>query len=75
MPEVLRHYEQIIQGALRRAAELETPVPVVDQDRMEANIARLQSYLDELPCYGIPERETETLIERTDSQWGTVIGA
>ena len=27
--------------------ELETPVPIVDMDRMEANIARLQTYLDE----------------------------
>src|SRR4026207_1454155 len=27
--------------------ELETPVPVVDIDRMEANIARLEMYLDE----------------------------
>ena len=27
--------------------ELETPVPVVDLDRMEANITRLQAYLDE----------------------------
>jgi len=28
-------------------AELETPVPVVYIDRMEANITRLQTYLDE----------------------------
>ena len=27
--------------------ELETPVPVVDLDRLETNITRLQSYLDE----------------------------
>jgi D-serine deaminase-like pyridoxal phosphate-dependent protein len=27
-------------------AEIETPVPVVDIDRLEANIARLQAYLD-----------------------------
>src|SRR5215208_7736508 len=26
--------------------ELETPVPVVDMDRMEANISRLQAHLD-----------------------------
>ena len=29
-----------------RVDELETPVPVVDIDRLEANISRLQSYLD-----------------------------
>jgi len=29
-----------------RVDELETPVPVVDMDRMEANISRLQAYLD-----------------------------
>ena len=33
--------------------ELETPVPVVDIDRLEANIARLQAYLDQ---YGIANR-------------------
>ncbi len=30
-----------------RVDELETPVPVVDMDRLEANISRLQAYLDE----------------------------
>ena len=28
-------------------ADLETPVPVVDMDRMQANITRLQVYMDE----------------------------
>jgi D-serine deaminase-like pyridoxal phosphate-dependent protein len=36
-----------------RVDELETPVPVVDMDRMEANIFRLQAYLDE---HGIANR-------------------
>ena len=36
-----------------RIDELETPVPVVDIDRLEANISRLQSYLDE---HGIANR-------------------
>jgi methanol--5-hydroxybenzimidazolylcobamide Co-methyltransferase len=30
MPEVRRHYEQIIEGALRRAAELDTPGVVIE---------------------------------------------
>jgi len=33
--------------------ELETPVPVVDIDRLKTNISRLQSYLDE---HGIANR-------------------
>ena len=36
-----------------RVEELETPVPVVDMERMEANITRLQAYLDE---HGIANR-------------------
>ena len=36
-----------------RVDELETPVPVVDIDRLESNISRLQSYLDE---HGIANR-------------------
>ncbi len=36
-----------------RVDELETPVPVVDIDRLEANISRLQSYLDK---HGIANR-------------------
>ena len=35
------------------AGELETPVPVVDMDIMEANISRLQAYLDQ---HGIANR-------------------
>ncbi len=36
-----------------RIDELETPVPVVDIDRLEANISRLQEYLNE---HGIANR-------------------
>jgi D-serine deaminase-like pyridoxal phosphate-dependent protein len=36
-----------------RVDELETPVPLVDIDRLEANISRLQTYLNE---YGIANR-------------------
>ena len=36
-----------------RVDELETPVPVVDIDRLEANISRLQTYLNK---YGIANR-------------------
>ena len=36
-----------------RVDELETPVPVVDIDRLETNISRLQAYLDE---HGIANR-------------------
>src|SRR5215204_4823228 len=36
-----------------RVDELETPVPVVDIDRLKANILRLQSYLDK---HGIANR-------------------
>src|SRR5690242_21140392 len=36
-----------------RIDELETPVPVVDLDRLQENIARLQAYLDE---HGIANR-------------------
>src|SRR5215210_5346904 len=36
-----------------RVSDLETPVPVVDIDRLEANISRLQTYLNE---HGIANR-------------------
>src|SRR4026207_58664 len=41
--------------------ELETPVPVVDIDRMEANIARLQSYLDEHKIANRPHIKTHKI--------------
>lgn len=44
-------------------AELETPVPVVDIDRMEANIARLQNYLDEHKIANRPHIKTHKIPE------------
>jgi D-serine deaminase-like pyridoxal phosphate-dependent protein len=41
--------------------ELETPVPVVDIDRMEANIARLQAYLDEHKIANRPHIKTHKI--------------
>src|ERR1044071_59310 len=41
--------------------ELETPVPVVDIDRMEANIARLQVYLDEHHIANRPHIKTHKI--------------
>ena len=40
---------------------LETPVPVVDIDRMEANIARLQAYLDEHKIANRPHIKTHKI--------------
>src|SRR5512147_1090801 len=42
-------------------AELETPVPVVDVDIMEANIARLQAYLDEHKIANRPHIKTHKI--------------
>src|SRR5512141_2548311 len=42
-------------------AELETPVPVVDIDRLEANIARLQTYLDEHQIANRPHIKTHKI--------------
>ncbi len=42
-------------------AELETPVPVVDMDCMEANIARLQAYLDEHRIANRPHIKTHKI--------------
>ena len=42
-------------------AELETPVPVVDIDRMEANITRLQTYLDEHNIANRPHIKTHKI--------------
>lgn len=41
--------------------ELETPVPVVDIDRLEANIARLQAYLDEHNIANRPHIKTHKI--------------
>jgi D-serine deaminase-like pyridoxal phosphate-dependent protein len=41
--------------------ELETPVPVVDIDRMEANIARLQAYLDDHQIANRPHIKTHKI--------------
>lgn len=42
-------------------ADLETPVPVVDIDRLEANIERLQSYLDEHKIANRPHVKTHKI--------------
>jgi D-serine deaminase-like pyridoxal phosphate-dependent protein len=42
-------------------AELETPVPVVDIDRLVANIARLQAYLDEHKIASRPHVKTHKI--------------
>ena len=41
--------------------ELETPVPVVDLDRLEANITRLQTYLDEHNIANRPHIKTHKI--------------
>jgi D-serine deaminase-like pyridoxal phosphate-dependent protein len=41
--------------------ELETPVPIVDIDRMEANITRLQAYLDEHQIANRPHIKTHKI--------------
>ena len=43
--------------------ELETPVPVVELDRIEANIMRLQSYLDEHQIANRPHIKTHKIPE------------
>jgi D-serine deaminase-like pyridoxal phosphate-dependent protein len=42
-------------------AELETPVPVVDIDRLEANITRLQNYLDQHKIANRPHVKTHKI--------------
>src|SRR5574342_1136846 len=49
-------------------AELETPVPVVDIDRLEANIARLQAYLDEHKIANRPHIKTHKIPEIAQMQ-------
>src|SRR5262245_1917481 len=51
-----------------RVDELETPVPVVDIDRLEANIARLQSYLDEHGIANRPHIKTHKIPEIAQMQ-------
>lgn len=48
--------------------ELETPVPVVDMDRLEANIGRLQSYLDEHQIANRPHIKTHKIPAITSLQ-------
>jgi D-serine deaminase-like pyridoxal phosphate-dependent protein len=43
--------------------ELETPVPVVDIDRLEANIGRLQTYLDGQKIANRPHIKTHKIVE------------
>ena len=44
-----------------RVDELETPVPVVDVDRLQSNISRLQSYLDEQGIANRPHIKTHKI--------------
>src|SRR5512141_1249832 len=44
-----------------RVDELETPVPVVDIDRLEANISRLQTYLNEHGMANRPHIKTHKI--------------
>src|SRR5512133_2137924 len=46
-----------------RVDELETPVPVVDIDRMQANISRLQTYLDKHKIANRPHIKTHKIPE------------
>src|SRR4030095_10771761 len=48
--------------------ELETPVPVVDIDRLEANISRLQSYLDQHNIANRPHIKTHKIPEIAQMQ-------
>src|SRR5215813_13368591 len=48
--------------------ELETPVPVVDIDRLEANISRLQSYLDQHGIANRPHIKTHKIPEIAQMQ-------
>lgn len=51
-----------------RIDELETPVPVVDIDRLEANISRLQAYLDEHGITNRPHIKTHKIPEIAEMQ-------
>ncbi|RPJ28657.1 MAG: D-TA family PLP-dependent enzyme [Chloroflexi bacterium] len=57
-----------------RIDELETPVPVVDIDRLEANISRLQAYLDEHKIANRPHIKTHKIsaIARLHMEAGAV---
>ena len=54
--------------------ELETPVPVVDLDRLESNITRLQTYLDEHKIANRPHIKTHKIpaIARMQMEAGAV---
>jgi len=51
-----------------RVDELETPVPVVDIDRLEANISRLQTYLNEHGIANRPHIKTHKIPEIAQMQ-------
>ena len=51
-----------------RVDEVETPVPVVDIDRLEANISRLQKYLDEHNIANRPHIKTHKIPEIAQMQ-------
>lgn len=57
-----------------RIDELETPVPIVDLDRLEANISRLQTYLDEHKLANRPHIKTHKIpaIARMQVEAGAV---
>jgi len=48
--------------------EVETPVPVVDMDKLQANIARLQAYLDEHKIANRPHIKTHKIPEIAQMQ-------
>lgn len=51
-----------------RIDELETPVPIVDIDRLEGNISRLQAYLDEHGIANRPHIKTHKIPEIAQMQ-------
>ena len=51
-----------------RVDELETPVPIVDIDRLEANISRLQAYLNEHGIANRPHIKTHKIPEIAQMQ-------
>jgi D-serine deaminase-like pyridoxal phosphate-dependent protein len=57
-----------------RVDDLETPVPIVDMNRMEANISRLQAYLDEHKIANRPHIKTHKIptIARLQMNTGAV---
>jgi len=51
-----------------RVDELETPVPIVDIDRLETNISRLQAYLNEHGIANRPHIKTHKIAEIAQMQ-------